>query len=111
MHVVPHNLRPCTFAQYMAGMHGAEASKIPPYCSNRPSPNLCKCWLLTFAGKLDFGRVGATSATEWPMLWFTEVATKPWMLSASCPLRTIAIHKICPLSFIFLFMTVDGLRL
>ena len=28
-HVVPHNLRPCAFAQHMAGMHGAEASKIP----------------------------------------------------------------------------------
>jgi hypothetical protein len=28
-HVVPHNLRPCAFAQHMAGMHGTEASKIP----------------------------------------------------------------------------------
>ena len=28
-HAVPHNLRPCAFAQHMAGMHGAEASKIP----------------------------------------------------------------------------------
>src|SRR5258708_30763857 len=28
-HVVPHNLLPCAFAQPMAGMHGAEAPKIP----------------------------------------------------------------------------------
>src|SRR4029077_5921024 len=33
-----------------------------------------------FAGKLDFGRVGATSATDLPMLWFTGVARKAWML-------------------------------
>ena len=25
----PHNLLPCAFAQHMAGMRGAEASKIP----------------------------------------------------------------------------------
>ena len=28
-HVVPHNLRPCDFAQHMAEMSGAEAPKIP----------------------------------------------------------------------------------
>src|SRR5260370_13295722 len=28
-HVVPHNLQPCAFAQPMAGMHGAEVSKMP----------------------------------------------------------------------------------
>jgi hypothetical protein len=27
--VVPHHLRPCAFAQNIAGMHGAEASKMP----------------------------------------------------------------------------------
>ena len=26
---VPHNLRPCAFAQHTAGMHGAEAPKMP----------------------------------------------------------------------------------
>jgi hypothetical protein len=41
------------------------------YFWNRPSPNLCKSCLLTFADKLDFGCVGATSATDVPTLSFT----------------------------------------
>ncbi len=53
-----------------------------------PSPNLCDCCSPTFAGKLDFGRVGATSATDLPMLWFAGVARKAWMLPASGPLST-----------------------
>ena len=28
-HVVSHHLRPCAFAEHMAGMHGAEAQKMP----------------------------------------------------------------------------------
>ena len=28
-HVVPHNLRPCAFAQHAAGMHAAQAPKTP----------------------------------------------------------------------------------
>jgi len=28
-HVVPHNLRPCVFAQHAAGMHAAKAPKAP----------------------------------------------------------------------------------
>jgi hypothetical protein len=94
-HVVPHNvvphmlsrtcpalspalLWPCAFAQHRAGMHspedGAEASKKYPYCSNRPSPDLRKSCLPTFAGKLDFGCVRATSAIDVPMLASTGVA-------------------------------------
>src|SRR5215472_3332863 len=34
-------------------------------------------------GKLDFGRVGATSATDLSMLCLTGVAIKAWMLPAS----------------------------
>jgi hypothetical protein len=44
--------------------------------------------LPTFAGELDFGRVGATSATDLPMLWRTGVARKTWMLPASGPVIT-----------------------
>ena len=52
------------------------------YRWNRPSPNLCKSCLLTFAGKLDFGCAGAISAIEVPTLAFTGVARKAWMSPA-----------------------------
>src|SRR5580692_12470845 len=81
------------------------------YRCNRASPPLCKIWLPIFAGKLDFGRVGATSATDWPTLWFAGVARKAWMLPASDPLRTIAIPEICPRSLILLAMTAKRLEL
>jgi hypothetical protein len=81
------------------------------YRPNRPSPNLRKSWLPTFAGKLDFGRVGATSATDLPMLCLTGVAIKAWMLPLCGPLRTIAIPEICPRSLILLAMTAKRLEL
>jgi hypothetical protein len=74
------------------------------YWRNRPSFNLCNCCWLTFAGKLDFGCVGATSATDKPMLACTGVARKAWMLPASGPLSTIAMPEICPRSLILLAM-------
>ena len=74
----------------------------PVICLNRPSMSLCRGCLATFAGKLMFGRVGATSATEIPMLPFTGVARKAWMLPASGPLSTIAMPEICPPSLISL---------
>jgi hypothetical protein len=72
------------------------------YCPNRPSPNLWKSCLLTFAGKLDFGCVGATSATDLPMLSFTGVARKAWMSPVWGPETTVAIPEICPRSLILL---------
>jgi hypothetical protein len=47
-----------------------------PYRTNWPSTNLRKFCSPTFAGELDFGCVGATSATDLPMLWFVGVARK-----------------------------------
>ena len=73
-HLVPHNLRPGAFAQHMVGVHGTEASKYPFYRSNRPSPDLRKNCLPTFAGKVIFGCARATSAIDVPMLASTGVA-------------------------------------
>ena len=81
------------------------------YRPNRPSTNLGESWLLTFPGKLDFGHVGATSATDLPMLWCAGVARKAWMLPASGPLRTIAMPEIWPRSLILLAMTAQRLEL
>ena len=67
--VVPHNLRPCAFAQHMAGMHGAEASKIASIARIGRVLVSAKSCLPTFAGKVIFGCVRATSATDLPMLW------------------------------------------
>ena len=39
-HVVPHNLGPCAFAQHMAGMRGAEASKHPLLLESEESESL-----------------------------------------------------------------------
>jgi hypothetical protein len=75
------------------------------------SPNLCECCSAAFAGKLDFGRVGATSATDLPMLWFAGVNRKAWMLPASGPLSTIAMPEICPRSLISFAMVMKRLEL
>jgi hypothetical protein len=50
------------------------------------TPNLWRICLPTFAGKVTFGSVRATSAIDLSMLWFTGVAIKAWMLPASGPL-------------------------
>src|SRR5436190_24213447 len=93
-HVVRHNLRPYYF-----------------YRPNWPGPNPGKSCLPTFAGKLDFGRVGASSATDLPMLCLTGVAIKAWMLPISGPLCTIAMPEICPRSLILFAMTARRLEL
>src|SRR5215471_20124426 len=81
------------------------------YRANRPSPNLCKnCWR-TFAGKLDFGCVGATSATDVPTLALTGVARKAWVSPAWGPLSTVPIPTICPRSLILLAMVAKRLEL
>ena len=72
------------------------------YRSEWASPNLCKWWLQTFAGKLDPGRVRATSATDVPILSFTGVNRRAWILPSSGPLMTVAIPEICPRSLILL---------
>ena len=51
-----------------------------------------------------FRVVGATSATDMPMLWCTGVARKAWMLPASGPVSTVAMPEICPRSLILLAM-------
>jgi hypothetical protein len=58
--------------QYALGEgDGSNAIPLPGiYCPIRPNPNLCKICLPTFAGKLDPGGVGATSATDVPTLSF-----------------------------------------
>src|SRR5215467_7147381 len=81
------------------------------YRASRPSPNLCKSCLLTFAGKLDFGCVRATSATDLPMLCLRGVARKAWMSPACGPLSTVAMPEICPLSLILLAMVAKRLEL
>jgi hypothetical protein len=73
------------------------------YRSNRrTTANLGKsCWP-TFAGKVIFGCVDATSATDLPMLALTGVARKAWMSPACGPVSTVAMPEICPLSLILL---------
>ena len=81
------------------------------YRASRPSPNLCKSCLLTFAGKLDFGCVRATSATDLPTLAFTGFARKAWVSPAWGPLSTVAMPEICPRSLILLAMVAKRLEL
>src|SRR5580704_1342317 len=80
-----------------------------PYWSIRPIPNLFKSCFLTFAGKSEFGCVGARSATDLSILSFTGVARKAWMSPVCGPLSTVAIPTICPRSLIWLAMV--GYRL
>ena len=73
----------------------------------RPSwwgPNLCNSSLPEFAGKLDFGCAGATSAIDKPTGSFTGVARKAWVSPTCGPLSTVAIPAICPRSLIWLAM-------
>src|ERR1700721_3661512 len=87
----------------MAGMHGAEAQKMPlswiDHCAN-----LGESCLPTFAaGKLIFGCVSTTSATGLPMSSFTGVARKAWTIFPACgPAISTAIPAICPLSLMLL---------
>src|SRR5215472_173828 len=53
--------------------------------------------------------LGATGATDVPMLAFTGVARKAWISPACRPLSTVAMPEICPGSLIFLAMV--GYRL
>ena len=65
------------------------------YClSNRPRPsNLCKSCLPTFAGKLDFGCVGATSSIDLSILFSTGVARKAWV-SPACVLGRTSYKRL-----------------
>src|SRR5215471_9066746 len=80
------------------------------YRSNR-GPRLRKSWLPTFAGKVIFGSVRATSATDLPTLAFTGVARKAWVSPACGPVSTVAIPAICPRSLIWLAMVAKRLEL
>jgi hypothetical protein len=51
---------------------------------------------------MDPGRVRATSATDVPILSFTGVNRRAWILPSSGPLMTVAIPEICPRSLILL---------
>src|SRR5277367_4842015 len=67
-HVVPHNLRSCAFAPPMVLVHGADATENGFYRSSRQCADLCNGCLRTSAGKVIFGSVRATSATDLPTL-------------------------------------------
>ena len=67
------------------------------YRPNRPSLNFCSSCLPTFAGKVTFGSVCATSAADLPTLAFTGVARKGWVSPACGPLSTVAMPgKVVP---------------
>src|SRR5215469_8915179 len=51
---------------------------------------------------MDFGRVGATSATDVRMLSSEGINRMAWILFLSGPVSTVAIPEICPLSLILL---------
>jgi hypothetical protein len=59
-----------------------------PLSPESDESDLCKCCLPAFAGKLDFGCVSATSATDLPMLCLTGVArdlAQLWLGSERIP--------------------------
>src|SRR6516164_1118323 len=87
-------------------MDGAEAPKNAPYRWSW----LGKWWQLAFEGKLDPGRVGATSATDLPILSFTGVNRMAWILPSSGPLMTVAMPEICPRSLTLLAAIVKRLE-
>jgi len=72
--VSPHNLGPYAFAQRRAGMHGADAQKMPLSWIEQCA-DLGESCLPTFAaGKLILGCVSTTSATDLPRFSSTGVA-------------------------------------
>jgi hypothetical protein len=64
------------------------------YCPILLSPNLREWWLQAFAGKLDSGRVSATSATDVSILSFTGVARMAWILPLSGPVSTVMRRRV-----------------
>src|SRR5580658_7985388 len=84
------------------GLDGTETSENAPYCWSWSGTNLGKWWLQTFAGKMDHGRVRATSATDSPILSSTGVNRMAWILPSPGPLMTVAMPEICPRSLILL---------
>ena len=87
----------------MAGMHGAEAQKLPLSWIEQCA-DLGESCLPTFAaGTVIFGRVPTTSATVLPWSSFTGVAKKEWTIVPACgPAISTAIPAICPLSLMLL---------
>src|SRR6202041_717926 len=102
----PHMIRPCAFAQHMAGMHGAEAQKMPLSWIDQCA-NLGESCMPTFAaGKLIFGCVRTTSATDLPRSSSTGVARKAWTSLRLCgPASSNAMPEICPRSLMLLAET------
>src|ERR1700722_16329287 len=90
----------------MAGMHAAEAQKMPLSWIEQCA-DLGESSLPTFpAGKLIVGCVRTTSAIDLPWSSFTGVARKPWtILFAWGPTVSNAIPAICPLSLMLLALT------
>src|SRR5205085_9111896 len=110
-HVVSRTISGLVPSRHMAECKVRKLRKYSFYCSNRPSPDLRKSCLPTFAGRVIFGCVRATSATDVPMLSFTGVARKAWVSPACGPLSTVAMPEICPLSLIWLAMVAYSLEL
>src|SRR5216683_2460296 len=116
--ITPHEFvfpgRPCGRVRRIkpSGDQALPTGRNGLYRSNRPGPNLCKSCLPTFAGKVIFGCVRATSATDVPTLSYTGVARKAWIsLPAFGPLSTNAMPEICPRSLILFAMTAYRLEL
>src|SRR5580700_6518041 len=87
----------------MAEMHGAEPQKMPLSWIEKCA-DLGESCLPTFAeGKLIFGCVSTTSATDLPRSSSTGVARKAWTIFFACgPAISTAIPAICPLSLMLL---------
>src|SRR5580700_7990203 len=87
----------------MAEMHGALPQKMPLSWIEKCA-DLGESCLPTFAeGKLIFGCVSTTSATDLPRSSSTGVARKAWTIFPACgPVISTAIPAICPLSLMLL---------
>ena len=87
-------LSSCSRVRKIGRAMDTRTGRMLPYWLNRPRPNLRKSCLRTFAGKLAFGCVFATAATDVPKLAFTGVARNAWISPALGPLSTVAMPEI-----------------
>jgi hypothetical protein len=103
IHTDPHMIRPCAFEQQMAGVHGAEAQKLPLSWIEQCADLGESCLPRFAAGIVIFGCVPMTSATVLPWSLSTGVARKEWTIVPACgPAISTAIPAICPLSLMLL---------